>query len=462
MYTKHRVLVSVLLLFTAFCISPLAAQIVSNTNNATTGLFTTDVDDFLDVNRWQELKFSNFFTAMQVAGTDGIGAGLAMNAGPVYLGFGYIGNFWTGTVNTETTEYGDTYTVNPLWRGKKTVSRSGSGLQWNSQVFVLLGTAPIGGLLLDVNFAKAGKNNLNSDSFNAGGDVETTNNSAGLGAIEAGLTWGKNFDFGGGFILKPNLGFSYNIDLQKTVADHGPGSAQTTTLNGRDDFFARSQYSNVNGGRVGLKGYLAAHAGLAADLNKSTGDGSLWLGYDFEYHLYDNQLKDNSDYWEDYNPAYMGHNIGIGIGAWYTLDRKLSLGWSAEIGVNMAKAGITTVTRDDGVDPANEYTEFVFGLTPVVTAGIVYKFLPDKFNLNGSIALWPVSYTYDKFSNNDTVNVVNTERKTNTVSGAVATTSLGFTWFITDGFAFDACVTTLASGSRLNVTQFAALLSYKR
>ncbi|MCL2127215.1 MAG: hypothetical protein FWH38_03075, partial [Treponema sp.] len=273
---------------------------------------------------------------------------------------------------------------------------------------------------------------------------------------------GRNFDIGGGYILKPNLGFSYNIDLQKTVADMGPGSAEITSLNGIDSIFARTGYSNVNGGRVGLKGYLAAHAGLTVDLIKSTGEGSLWLGYDFEHHLYDKQLKDNSDYWEDYSPAYTEHDIGIGLGAWYTLDRKLSLGWSVEAGFHAANAGVSTVKRDDGLDPAHEYTEVIFGITPVAAAGVVYKVFPDKFNLNGSLSLCPIGYTYNKFSNNDTVNVTNTDKITNTVSGAAAATSLGFTWFITDGFAFDAYITTLAAGSRLNLTQFAALLSYKR
>jgi|GEM_PF-6920381 len=462
MYTKYKVLAAALMLTAVLCIQPLAAQITSNTNNATTGLFSTDVDNFLDVNSWQEVEFNNFFSVFQVGGADGIGAGMAMSAGSSYLGFGYIGNFWSGADTIVTTEYGNSYTAANS-RGKKTTSYSGSGLKWNSQIFFLFGAAPVGGLLLDLNFADAGNNVMDRESINAGGSVVTEKESVGLGALEAGLSWGKNFDLGGGYVFKPNVGFSYNFDLQKTVADTGPGSTETTTLNGQDDFFRRADYNGVNNGtgRVGLAGYIAAHLGLGFDLSTSTADGSLWLGYDLEYHLYDKQTE-SSGYWEDYSPSYLKNFIDIGVGAWYTIDRRLSLGWFVGSGFSIENASVTSVKKNGGAEPDNEYTEVIFGITPMISAGVVHKFLPDKFNINGSLALFPIGYTFSQFKDVDKRNAMTITRTDNTIESLAAQTSLGFTWFITDGLSFDAYLTTLANGSRLNLTNFSALLSYKR
>ena len=469
MHAKRKVLTAVLVALT-LGVSPLAAQITSNTSNATSGLFLSDTDNFLNVNNWQKVEFDNFFTAMQIRGTDGIGAGLALNAGRAFLGFGYIGNLWNGTVNEEITEYGSAYSVNPAWAGMKSTARSGTGLQWNNRIFFLLGTELSGGLLFDIDFAKAGKNNLNADELDAGGDAVNKEKTEGLGAIEAGLRWGRNFKAGGGLTIKPNLAFRYNIDLQKNVTYDGPGDARITELNGKDNFFAAAAYgNNTNDGIVGLKGYVTAHAGVKLDLAKNATDGSLWLKYDFADYLYGNQTIDNTDYWKNYNPFRMDHSLTLGVGAWYTMDRKLSLGWSAESGFGLVHAKITSEQESFGAipnDPNHEFTEALFGIIPSIAAGVVYRALPDKFNLNAGIVLYPIMYTYNKFTDNDTVIVKAVTKTTNTISSARAETLLGFTWFITDGFAFDAAVSLAggsgANGSRLNLTDFSALLSYKR
>ena len=462
MYTKHRVFAA-LAMFAAFGIFPLSAQFRSNTSDATFGLYTTDVDDFLDVNEWQNLEFDKFFSSMRADGSDGIEAGLALKAGSVYLGFGYAGNFWipppplTGTFSSVTTEFGDNFaTVNQ--RGKKTVNYSGNGLQWNSQVFFLLGTASLGGFLLDLNFARAGSNKLDTQAFGPGGNVVTSKDSRGLGAIEAGLSWGKNFARGD-YVFKPTLGLAYCFDLGKNVSDTGAGTITTTVLNGIDDFFAGTRYS-ANGGRVGLIGYMKAHAGLMVDLSKSTGDGSLWIGYNMEQHFYDRQTKDDSGYWEDYSPWLTKHGIQIELSAWYNMDRKLSLGWSVGSGFDLVSASVSTVQTILTND--NEYSELVFEIHPSIAAGVVYKLLPDKFNVNGSLVLFPAGYTYNQFTDNDIPSVIKTSTTAHNIASTAAVTSLGFTWFITDGFAFDACTTTLAIGSRINFTNFSALLSYKR
>jgi len=471
MCSKRKVWAAVLLM-TAFCVSSLAAQISSfssNTSEVTEGLFTSEVDKFLDVNSWQDLEFNKFFTTIQVRGVDGIGAGFAKKAGPVYLGFGYFGKFWTGGINSETKEYGDNYATN-AWRGKKTVNKnylSDSGLSWINQVDFLLGTKAVGGILLDLSFLGSGRDTDDVDSPpDAGGNVSTAKSSIKLGIVEAGLGWGKNFDLGGGFVLKPNLGFTYNIDLRKTVA--GSGSAETTTLTGVDSFFTDSAYSNVNNGMVGLKGYLTGYAGLTADLSKNTTDGSLWLGYNLKYNFYDRQIKTGSGAWTDFDPSYMNHSINLGVGAWYALDRKLSLGWSVEGTFELTNAKITSaltsVWAGMGRSPDHKYTDIIFGFIPKAAFGVVYKPVPDRFNFNGSIALYPIGdgFIHRKLTHSDISGVaVTTTEKNNRVNATYAATSLGFTWFIIEKLSLDAGVTALTNGSRVNLTQFSALLSYK-
>jgi len=466
MFTKHRALVTAALLFTVFCVLPLSAQMnsfTSNTSNATNGLFTTETDNFLDVNKWQEVEFNKFFTAMQADFNNGIGAGVAAKAGSAYLGFGYFGNLWSGSLNSTTTKYGDNYAA-AAWKGKDTVVNS-ANLAWTNQVSFLLGTQLLGGILLDCNLAGLGNNNNDTDSLDAGGNKTTYKNSAGVGSIEGGLSWGKNFDLGSGLVLMPKLGFRYNASVQKSVTNPGtPGSVKTTALNGIDPYFSQaSGYTAIQNGQVGLTGIIGAHAGLEVDRSAGAWDGSLWAGYDFETHTYDNQISDSSGYWEGYNPSYTGHLINLGVSFCYTLDRKLSFGWSVEGDFGIVNAKVTSVQTQNDAMPDHNFTDAVYGIAPKLSAGVVYKALPDKFNFNASLALYPLEYSYRKFTHSDISGVMTTTTDTSSIiNAAYATTSLGFTWFITDGFSLDAATGVNAASTTVDITNFSVLLSYRR
>ena len=453
MFTKKRFLLIAALLIAAIGISPLAAQInsfTSNTSKATNGLFGNDTDNFLSVNNWQNVKFNHFFTALQVDEANGVGAGLALKAGAAYLGFGYFGKFWEGNISSTTTEYGDSTTVSNT-----------ADLAWTSQISFLLGTNLLGGLLLDFSLAGMGNNNNDKDELN-GAEIITSKNTVGLGVMEAGLRWGRNFDLGNGYTFKPNLGFSYNINLQKTVSDPGDG-LETTTLTSIDPFFSRMDgYSDIQGGQVGLTGIVNGHAGMGVDLSAKAWDGSLWVGYDLETRTYDKQVTSSSDYWESYDPSYTSHLINVGVGAWYAMDRKLSLGWSVESDFDIKSAQITSVQKEDMPNPDHDFSDTLFKITPKITTGIVFKIKPDAFNFNGSLTLYPLDYSYRKFFHSDLSGVMsNTTTISNTVGTAKTGTSLGFTWFITDGFSFDTAIAAVF-GAKVDITAFSVLLSYKR
>ncbi|GHV95368.1 hypothetical protein AGMMS50293_16880 [Spirochaetia bacterium] len=468
MLTKHKFLVAVALLAIVFSIAPLAAQVESSTSQATDGLFTSDVDNFLNVNNWQDVEFDKFFMVAQVDGANGVNGGFALHAGSVYLGFGYLGNFWSGNINSTKTEYGSGFAYAP-YAGKDITDNNtpaDAGLSWTNQVSVLAGTELLGGIRVDVNMAGIGNDNDDADSLNPlTGDKTTAKTAVGLGWIEPGIQWGRNFAIGGG-VLKPTLGFSYTADLRKTLSDPGTaGSVETTTWTSEDGFFMESEYDDVytgaNNGQVGLTGAIAGSVDLGYDFSAGDADVSVWAGYGLRLYTYGKQTE-NSTTWTDYNPAHMVQSASIGVGAWYTLDRKLSLGWQAEGYFDFDKASITSEKVKDGPDPDHEFTDNRLGITPKLSVGVSFKALPDTFTVNASLALYPLHYSYREFEHIDKTAGPDTITDTiHIIDPTYSTTSLGFTWFIAKGLSFDAVAAIGVTGSRADLTNFSALLSYK-
>ena len=74
----------------------------SMTNESTRGLFGTDVDDYLDVNEWSNVKPEKLFGFLSYgkSGTDKLNFGLA---GPVAGKF-YLSGFFGGQLNSWTSE----------------------------------------------------------------------------------------------------------------------------------------------------------------------------------------------------------------------------------------------------------------------------------------------------------------------------------------------------------------------
>jgi len=466
MLTKPKYLAAALVLITLCGISPVSAQMNgfgSNTGKATNGLYSTETDKFLDVNNWQELEFRKFFSAFQVEGINGIGAGLAVETGSVYLGFGYFGKFWSGSLVSTTTEYGKDYSVPATWAGKQ-IKTNNSSLAWTNQISVLFGTDLIGGILVDLNLAGFGLNNNDRENLDAAGEISTDFKTTGPGIFGGGITWGKNFTAKDA-VIKPYLGIVYNSDLQKTKEKSG--TRETTTLNGTDPFFgSQSGYVDIQDGKVGYSGSITARGGFGIDNPGRNADNSIWLEYNFETHTYSNQLADSTDYWEKYNPVFTAHHIKLGAGSWYNLDRRLSFSWLAEGDIGLINAKITSkqdsTSYDLGLDPDHEYTDLHLGIFPKIAAGVCYKAIPDKLNFNAGFALYPLDYIYRKFNHTDMAYTGDTLiQKSNKISTAYTTASLGLSWLVTNGFLLDIATDFAAGATRVDLTTFSILLSYK-
>ena len=450
------------LLIAVFCISPLTAQIsrfTSNTNMATGGLFQNGTDNFLDVNNWQNVEFDTFFSTVQVDNIEGLGAGFSLRAGSVYLGFGYFGTLWQGAMSSVTREYGNTFAITDR-QGRETVGRS-ANLTWTNQLSVLVGTEFLGGFLLDFNLAGFGRNNNDQQEFD-NGNVVTNEEAIRFGAIEFGLTWGRNFALGD-LYLKPTLGFSYNTNIQ-SIKDRPAGGERTTTLTSVDPFFSRTDlgFTGLQGGQVGLTGGFNIHAGLGVDRAFGDVDGSFWASYDLEIRRYYRQQRtDSGSRWTDFSPAFTGHVINIGVGAWYRLDRRLSFAWAAESDIGIISAAIFSAQDESGLPPDHAFSTTIFEIIPTFTAGIVFAAVPDRLNINASLAFSPLQYTFIQQEHNDLFAATVTEWTSNNIGNARTLTSLGFTWIIGDNFSLDAALNATAN-ARIDVTEFSILLSYRR
>jgi hypothetical protein len=443
---------------------PVQAQInrfESNTSLATSGLFGNDTDDFLNVNNWQDVEFNHFFSTVALDSISGLGAGLALRTGALYLGFGYMGDIWEGALGKTTTEYGkDHATVDR--QGKKLVTRSpSSSLTWNNQLSALIGHNSFGGIMLDFNMAGFGRNNRDNDIFDASGNVLTNEESVGTGALEFGAMWGKNFELQNGLTLKPSVGFWYNTNMEKTVTKPA-GGVETTTLTGVDSFFSRTDLGllELNGGRVGLTGGFNVYAGLEAVRYWGSTEGSVWLSYNLDLRTYDKQTESGSSY-TDYSPSFHSHLINLGVGATYALDRRLSFAWAFGLGVGITNADITSAQDETPLAPNHEFSLTLLELFPKLSGGVVYRVMPERFNLNASLALMPADFSLLQLDHTDQTTARSIKTTSTRIDNAHSLTSLGFTWFVIDNLTFDAALNA-AVAARVDVTAFSMLVSYKR
>jgi len=82
-----------------FCTQMLAAQ-TSATNAVTQGRFTTDVDNYMDVNDWADVELNKWLGYLKMESIDNLSdwqGGLALKLSKLYVGFFYKGQFNSGS-----------------------------------------------------------------------------------------------------------------------------------------------------------------------------------------------------------------------------------------------------------------------------------------------------------------------------------------------------------------------------
>lgn len=255
MHTTKKMLVAALLVSTAAVLvfaqrsmtSYSTAPGIASNLDEEEGLFTTDVDDFMNVNEWHNVMPEKAFAYLGYGrdgkGTNGVDFGFAKQLKAVYLGAWFNGKFanWTSTTDTPDTKKGKKDLTNVTTGGDKT------------QFAVLAGFGNMG-VRADFSFKPTATNNKYEKHETI--KTEKTHNKF---EMTTGVKFGMNVNGPKDMLLKTNAEVSLESHLNK----------ETDIINDKTDITDSSTFDlNVNGGAsfdFMQKDALTQSAGLALE-----------------------------------------------------------------------------------------------------------------------------------------------------------------------------------------------------
>jgi hypothetical protein len=448
----RAVLISALAIIWVLAPQTAQAQFTSNTFQATEGVFTTDVDNFADVNEYDTVDPENFFlygqTRTDVSGSDstGVSFGFAKTFGFGYLGIGYQGVFWDGNSSTQETPTQTNHNNN-----------NDTGLQWDNFINILYGNPLIGGIRLDACFDNAGNDNDDVEPSSGA----TAENSKGRGTIELGLAWGKNFGLGSG-TFKLHADAAYLFDLRDT--ESSTGAVSQVQYQGEEEWRGTSY-------TTGTIGHFSGNIGGAYEFESGYVTTSLELGYGLTYYRYPDRLDETETNgtvtaYTDTNPSRMEHEITLGFSQTRDISNRLQLGYGAGVTFGYAGREYTngeTLAGGVTTEATEKYSASLITLSPLADIGFIYTVSPGKFKLNAGLRLNITSFEFYELETVDSsvpANVVTTTVTEKTIGGMSSVIGMGFTWTIIPGFDLDA-VASINSAS-LNAATLGLQFSVKR
>ena len=415
----------------------------SNTSKSTAGVFTSDVDDSLDVHFHSGVEFDKWF------GFIGYGGSIADN--PVSLGYAtrfgdglYLGTWYSGNVVRVSENWTKTVTTyyDPNSQLKTGASDTATGyltntVSSNNEIAALIGTAGMG---FKVGFAEsvtetkypgttvtAKKNADGTVDYDSGFEYSDVK-----GTLAPYLQWGMYLE-AGDITIRPKATVSVDIGLDSGVNDT---RGAYTTFNGKvlgTDTITRS---GRNAGFI----TPAIEVGAGLDFDGYSLDVSYGFGLDVYNNSYDasgiNGSKAGTVSWSGSTSTTTAidttatnktaslnineqsafyHSIHLG----YYTDKevadglKLGLYAGADIGINTSASDQYTLdltsnrtvynnaalsTGNTGYEAENRgvstvTTETEFTCEPFVNVGASYALIPGRFTVNAGIALKPLAYT---------------------------------------------------------------------
>jgi len=339
------------------------AELASNTSKATAGVFTSAVDDSMDVHSYSDVEFDKWL------GFIGYGGNTTTN--PVHLGFAtrfgalYLGTWYTGNIVQVRERYNDSVTTNydlvNQIQGNKvtrtTYTLDNNYVSSNNQLEVLIGVAgmgfkigfwenvttithPFGGWDTDPDNGNRETNNkVVTETEYPDGRVEHASGdiveySRVSGNLFPSLTWGMKIDLGS-VAIRPKLTAGIDIGLDNSRNDYW--NAAYTTVNGE---LIGNENINRNGNE---NGYIAPDisASIGIDFEKF----SLDIGYGINFPIYSNNydaagfsgdVAGTVWWWGSENTnttiAYTTttNALNLGIEEWNKLNHSISLSLSAD------------------------------------------------------------------------------------------------------------------------------------
>lgn len=401
-----------------FAVLLMAASLVfaqtSMTSHSTQELFGTDVDDFMNVNEWQNVQPKNIFGFLGYGktGRGSINMGLAHQ----FKAF-YLGTYFEGQVNS--------------WISKKETSgntETSTSTQHKSNGKLLFGFGNIG-VMTDMSYQpKVG----NKVTWTEATKTKQTDN---LFKLDFNLIAGMNLNLNNKlFKISAKLGLESDIDKKTTKKD----SKLTKFTDG-------SKYDLVI--NAGLSHDLSSKDGLThtvlADLDTRWGiwptkrDEEVLGGVTTTDYKY-GELKDIITLTPKYQIAYEPEGKFA-----FKAEAALGIGFDFENEYNYTRRVVSSGGDTKTYNAARKY-KTTLSLKPALKTAFTYAPV-SKFKLNFGLGFnvpsnnWVFNKTETRDAGNG--NVTKTDKDntfTFTTNDGKFTASSGFTWLITENVTFDA------------------------
>ena len=435
MKLSKQALVSVFLL--TVCFTAVFAQYTPDSNlksiridpksmtSESTDLFGTDVDDYLDVNEWSNVKPQKLFGFLSYGktgmGADKLRTGFAAPVGKFYLG-GFFGgqlNSWTSTKTTTKDGKGSNSTTTKTNTKKKA---SGS---------ILFGFNNIG-VMGNITY-KPGSTNNTTTTDSLTNKTTTTNDFS----LETALKAGMNIKGPKDIVFKTSAELSLTSKVNKTTSKVGSSPRELTS--------DTSKYTlRLNGG----VGFDFAHNGPVTQganfaLNTAwniyptvTKDSNNGIKQKDETHgkLHDTLTLDSA--WQiTYEPegSKVAVKAKVGVPVAFDFDKN-------EDYTKNTVSGTTTTTYTDRISTTG------INFTPTLKVGLTYAPIAKfRFNLGSEFSIptfgWTISTTKHRNSSDGSLTSAGTDKTVTwnfTTNSSTVKVSTGFTWFITQDIIMDA------------------------
>ncbi|MCL2410568.1 MAG: hypothetical protein FWC97_02890, partial [Treponema sp.] len=274
---------------------PVFAQ-TSPTNTATAGVFTTDVENSMDVHRYSEVEFERWAGFLGHSGESDrpVSLGFATRFGGIHLGTWFTGNFANfDRVEGEnvTTTY-DLTNMIPIQR-VTTTTFSDQVTRTNNQLHALIGVAGMGfrvGLHHDWE-TWSNPDRIITVTETLSGTTTTYMNqvdefSRTTGSLIPTLEWGMNLA-AGNLVIRPNVFLGFELYRDSEIFNTRP---VFTTDNG-------NLVGNFTVERSGHnEGFMAPSFGVGAEIDLPSGENStvtIGLSYGLGMRLFDNSFDDS-------------------------------------------------------------------------------------------------------------------------------------------------------------------------
>ena len=420
---------------------PVAAQ-QSNTNAATAGVFSSDVDDSMDVHWYTGVEFEKWAGFIGY-GSGPISLGYATRFGNIYLGTWYTGNIATSSgVTTETVT--NTYDLSTQLQTTRVTSTQYQSFETNSnnEIAALIGVSGMG---IKVGFSESittRKNpnttvtvteQLDGDNVTYVNEIDEYNYFD--GTLTPSLEWGMKLPVGeGGLEIRPKVGALFAISQNKYL------------LNTKANYITPGAEPTINGqghNNSSLSPYIYLDVGIGLPAPEKTSK-SVNVGYGLGLDIYSNaydvfgfsgtakgtvewynasssvtnslesKVSTKNATLEIDEQTYFDHNISVG----YYYDKEIfenfTFGLYTAIPIRIrvrssdsytqtlsntrtefsdANFGYNTTSTSETTSPNNVTNTTIFSVTPYANFGAKYALFPGRFQINAGISLSPCSFT---------------------------------------------------------------------